>query len=96
MSWERLCEVKEGGGLEFKKLREFNIARLVKQAWRLMNNTNPLVPALVKARYYTNDEFLDASVRINPSFMLRSIMAAQDVMKQWGRKKIGDGLDTRI
>lgn len=32
MAWERLCEVKEGGGLGFKKLSEFNVATLAKQA----------------------------------------------------------------
>ncbi|XP_074347578.1 uncharacterized protein LOC141686442 [Apium graveolens] len=32
MSWTRLCEVKEGGGLGFKRLREFNMAMLAKQA----------------------------------------------------------------
>lgn len=54
MAWNRLCEVKEGGGLGFKNLREFNIAMLAKQAsWRLMNGTNPLVSAIMKARYYT-------------------------------------------
>lgn len=59
MAWDRLCEVKEGGGLVFKKLREFNIAMLAKQAWRLMNNSNPLVTNLMKARYFANSEFID-------------------------------------
>lgn len=30
MNWEKLCEVKEGGGLGFKKLRDFNVAMLAK------------------------------------------------------------------
>lgn len=32
LSWDKLCEVKEAGGLGFKKLREFNVAMLAKQA----------------------------------------------------------------
>lgn len=84
MSWDRLCEIKEGGGLGFKKLREFNISMLAKQAWRLMNNSNPLVQKLMKARYYANCDFLDAKLGISPSFMWRSIMAAQDVLRQGG------------
>lgn len=96
MAWDRLCEVKEGGGLSFKKLRDFNIAMLAKQAWRLMNNSNPSVTKLMKARYYAKTDFLDATLGTNPSFMWRSIMASQDIMKQWGRRKIGNGRDTRV
>lgn len=32
MSWERLCEIKEDGGLGFKQLRSFNVAMLAKHA----------------------------------------------------------------
>ena len=48
MAWDRLCEVK-GEGLGFKNLRDFNIAMLAKQAWRLMNGANPLVTIIMKA-----------------------------------------------
>lgn len=58
MSWDRLCNVKEVGGLGFKKLRQFNIAMLAKQSWRLINNSNPLVTKLMQARYYPDTDFL--------------------------------------
>lgn len=32
MSWDKLCAVKEEGGMSFKKLRSFNVAMLAKQA----------------------------------------------------------------
>lgn len=57
MAWEKLCEVNEEGGLDFKKLRDFNVAMLAKQAWRLINNVNPLVTKLMQARYYHNSDF---------------------------------------
>ncbi|KAL8116071.1 hypothetical protein AgCh_022528 [Apium graveolens] len=96
MCWDRLCEVKEVGGLGFRKLREFNVAMLAKQAWRLVNNTNPLVAEIMKARYYAKSDFLNATLGSNPSFMWRSIMESQEVIKRGCRRKIGDGKDTNL
>ncbi|XP_074352546.1 putative mitochondrial protein AtMg00310 [Apium graveolens] len=96
MSWSRLAEVKEGGGLGFKKLREFNLAMIAKQAWRLLNNLNPLVTTIMKARYYRDTDFLNANLGVNPSYTWRSIMVVQENMKQGSRRKIIDGQDTRV
>lgn len=96
MAWDRLCEVKEERGLGFKKLLEFNKAMLAKQAWRLINNVNPLVTQLMKARYYPRSDFLQASLGVNPSYVWRSIMKVQDVVLKGCRRRIGDGKDTRV
>lgn len=95
-SWKRLCAVKEGGGLGIKELYQFNLAMLAKQGRRLINNVNPLVSNLMKARYYPNEEFLNATLGFNPSFMWRSILAAQNLLKQGCRRRIGNGDSTRI
>lgn len=39
-SWDRLCVPKSRGGLGFKRLREFNIAMLGRQAWHLIQHPN--------------------------------------------------------
>lgn len=41
----------------------------------------------MKARYYADNEFLDATMGNNLSFMWRSIMRTQDIMKQGGGGK---------
>lgn len=87
---------KEAGGLGFRDLRKFNIAMLAKQGWRLMNNDNQLVTSLMKARYYPNCDFLDAKIGDNPSFMWRSILAAQESVRKGCRKRIGNGKDTFV
>ncbi|XP_074383392.1 uncharacterized protein LOC141724963 [Apium graveolens] len=51
---------------------------------------------LIKARYYANTEFLEANLGANPSFMWRSIMTSQEIVKQHCRRKIGDGRSTRV
>ncbi|XP_074359977.1 putative mitochondrial protein AtMg00310 [Apium graveolens] len=91
LSWDRLCTVKEEGWLGFKKLKDFNIAMLEKQAWRLGNRSNSLVSNFIQARYYPDSDFLNASVGLNPSYLRRSIIAAQGVVKQGARKRIGNG-----
>lgn len=96
MSWERLCEVKDAGGLGFKDFRSSNIAMLAKQGWRLINDSNPLVTNIMKAKYFPQTDFLNAKVGRNPSYMWRSIMAAPAVLKQGCRRKIGTGDDTFI
>lgn len=80
----------------FRDLRKFNIAMLAKQGWRLLNNENSLVTSLMKARYYPRSDFLNAELGANPSYMWRSILAAQDILKQGCRRRIGDGQSTRI
>lgn len=42
MSWERLCEAKEEGGMGFKEIEKFNDALLAKQVWRMINNPESL------------------------------------------------------
>ena len=36
--WNRLCSPKAVGGLEFRKLYEFNLALLSKQGWKLITD----------------------------------------------------------
>lgn len=88
--------MKEGGGLGFKDLQKFNIAMLAKQGWRLMIEMNPLVTKIMKARYYPNMDFLWARIGDNPSYMWRSILAGQEVLRQGCRRNIGTGKDTFV
>lgn len=96
MSWELLCETEEAGGLEFKKLRTFNISMLAKQAWRLVNNANPFVTSIMRARYFPKLNFLDAKSGANPSYAWRSILAAQGAVRNGCRRRIEDRKSTRI
>lgn len=93
---ERLCVVKEDSGLGLKKLRSFNTAMLTKQAWRLINNINPLVTQFMRACYFPNTDFLNATSGSNPSYVWRSILESQDFIRQGCRRIIGDGKSTKI
>ncbi|KAL8154876.1 hypothetical protein AgCh_000285 [Apium graveolens] len=91
-----MCKLKGAGGLGFKELKKFNISMLAKQGWRLINSENPLVTRCMKAKYFPEGDFLTAKLGANPSYMWRSILVAQEVVKRDCRKRIGDGKQIEI
>lgn len=96
ISWEKLSTSKMIGGLGVRSLHNFNISMLAKQGWRLLNNCNPLVSAIMKAKYYPHVDFLNAEIGGSPSYIWRSILAAKDVLKASCRRRIGDGASTYV
>lgn len=91
-----MCEPKAGGGLGVRELSKVNLAMLAKQGWRLLNNENPLVTSIMQAKYYPNSDFLNANLGHNPSYMWRSILAAQQLVRKGSRRRIGNGEDTTV
>lgn len=49
--WQDLCLPKQFGGLGFRRIREFNLAMLGKQAWRLIQHPDSMVSKIFKAKY---------------------------------------------
>ena len=43
---------KMRGGLGFKNLRDFNLAMLGKQGWKLVSRPDSLIARVLKAKYY--------------------------------------------
>ncbi|XP_019158571.1 PREDICTED: uncharacterized protein LOC109155342 [Ipomoea nil] len=95
-AWSALCRPKSKGGLGYMTLREMNLALLGKQAWRLLTRPNSLVARVYKSRYYPRLSFMEAGVGHNPSYIWRSIVEANNAIKQWYRRSIGDGRTTSI
>ncbi|XP_074342400.1 putative mitochondrial protein AtMg00310 [Apium graveolens] len=96
ISRKRLCAPKSYGGLDVREIRNFNLAMLAKQSWRLLTNANPLVSEIMKEKYYPKTDFLDARMGNNSSYMWRSLMAVMKVLKAGARRKIGNGLSTKV
>lgn len=51
---------------------------------------------MYKARYYPNNSFLTATVGKNPSYVWRSIMEAQVLLKKGAVRRIGSGMSVSI
>uniref|UniRef100_A0A803Q2U2 RNase H type-1 domain-containing protein n=1 Tax=Cannabis sativa TaxID=3483 RepID=A0A803Q2U2_CANSA len=95
-SWNRLSKHKNEGGLGFRNLRDYNLAMLGKQAWRLISNEGSIVSRVYKARYYPQESFFSASLGCNPSFIWKSLFETKDLIKAGTIIHIGNGLNTSI
>ncbi|KAM6570590.1 hypothetical protein CsatB_018575 [Cannabis sativa] len=79
MSWKRLCGHKDKDGMGFRNLRDFNLALL---GWGLLINPDSLVSNVFEARYFPQGSFLTATIGSNPSFVWRSMLEAQTLVKK--------------
>jgi hypothetical protein len=91
MSWERMGKSKARGGLGFRDLEVFNKALLPKQLWRLLQAPDSLAAKILKAKYYPSNSILEAQLGNRPSYLWRSFMAAQPVLKNGMLWRIGNG-----
>lgn len=96
MAWEKLCIPKKWGGLGFRRLKDFNMAMLTKQAWRLIKHPSSLAAKIMKAKYYPHSHFVDASRGGNPSFVWSSLLETKNTIQQNTRWRIGNGHSVRI
>ena len=76
IAWDKLCILKEKGGIGFRDLRAFNLALLTKQGWRIQQNPNSLVHRVFKVRYFADRPFMEAVLGRRPLYVWRSILAA--------------------
>jgi hypothetical protein len=96
MSWEKMGISENQGGLGFHDLVIFNKAFLAKQLWRILQNPDSLVAAIMKAKYFPHNNMLDADLGSRPSFAWRSILSSKDIIRSGGIWRIGDGENVSV
>ena len=96
VSWKKLCTPKERGGMGFRDLKDFNLALLAKQGWRILKNQSSLIHRVFKAKYFAQCSFWEAQVGRRPSYAWRSIMAAREVLERGSKWSIGNGEQVSI
>ena len=90
MSWKKMCTMKEKGEMGFRDLKDFNLALLAKQGWRILTNQNSLVHRIFKEKYFAKNTFLEAELGRRPSYAWRSIMAAREIVGKGSRWAVGN------
>jgi hypothetical protein len=56
-SWEDMCQNKNNGGLGIRNLHLVNKSLIMNVAYNIVTNKNPLLSAVIKAKYYPNSSF---------------------------------------
>ncbi|KAK6161547.1 hypothetical protein DH2020_004928 [Rehmannia glutinosa] len=95
-SWNNLTKAKHEGGLGFRDLQCFNEAMLAKQRWRLIHESSSLLAQSLHARYYPNNNFLNATIGYNPSYTWKIIVAGRQIITKGIQWNIGNGCDTLV
>jgi hypothetical protein len=83
--WDKLKVHKTNGGMDFRDLTAFNLAMLCKQGWKFQTQPECLVTKLFKTLYFRRNDYLDAKIGHNPSFVLQIIFSARRVVREGAR-----------
>ena len=90
-SWDKLSTSKMEGGMGFWDLRDFNLAMLAKQGWRMIQDHDSLLSKCFKARYFPRSFFLEAKESPGCSYVWRSLMAALPILRLGYCWRVGNG-----
>lgn len=96
MSWNKMCYPKEMGGMGCRRVREFNLAMLGKQAWHVMMKSQSFISKLLKARYFPKCSFIYSELGRNPSYVWHSIITAKNLVIEGNLLKVGEGASIKV
>jgi hypothetical protein len=74
--------------MSFQDIELFNLAMLARQAWRILHQ-EALSSRVLKAIYFHNTDFLQATMGSSPYHVWRAIVEGKEVMKQGLVRRIG-------
>lgn len=93
---DKLCILKQDGGLGFKDIQLFNHALLAKQVWRLLQFPTCLLALFLKSRYFGCSSFLQAEMGDKHSFAWRNIIHGRALLKEGLQQMVGNGRSLRV
>uniref|UniRef100_A0A453KYM4 Reverse transcriptase domain-containing protein n=2 Tax=Aegilops tauschii subsp. strangulata TaxID=200361 RepID=A0A453KYM4_AEGTS len=96
VGWDKLTKPKKDGGLGFRDLYSFNLAMLARQAWRMLQSPASLCAQVFVAKYYPNQNLLQARPRDGISYSWRSILKGVQVLQSGIIWRVGDGCTINI
>ncbi|KAM2483190.1 hypothetical protein ACFX1W_040852 [Malus domestica] len=80
----------------FRNLKDFNLALLAKQCWRLIHDPDSLWAWVLKVRYFPNVSFLDAKKGGRAFWAWVSLLEGRDLILNGARWQIMGGQEVRF
>ncbi|TYG90098.1 hypothetical protein ES288_A12G155000v1 [Gossypium darwinii] len=96
LAWDWLCYPKGMGGLGFRDLRQFNMALLGRQVWRLIICKETLYYKVLSAKYFPDGDVFNPRSMDKPSFMWQSIAKAASILHAGFGWNVGNGRNIKI
>ena len=66
----------------FRDIQSFNLAMLAKQGWRMLTDQESLFYRCFKAKYFPRCTFLEAVDHPHSSYVWKSLLAAQPILRK--------------
>lgn len=93
---DKLQQSKRDEGLRFRDLHTFNLALLVKQAWRVLHNHNSLRFRIFQSLYFLISFFLSTKPKNDNLWAWKSILRGIEFFSKCLIWKVGNGQDINI
>ncbi|KAJ4777159.1 RNA-directed DNA polymerase (reverse transcriptase)-related family protein [Rhynchospora pubera] len=91
VSWDRICQPIEKGGLGVRKLKNFGEALFLKLVWGMISDDEKLWVQVCKSKYYSNLGFWRARNVAGTSPLWRQTVRMRDYFKENVKWQVGDG-----
>ncbi|XP_021818901.1 uncharacterized protein LOC110760860 [Prunus avium] len=96
VGWQRLCMMKEAGGMGFRDLRCFNLAMLAKIGWRIIKHPDSLLATTFRDKYFRSSDFMRAVVGCGSSWGWKGIVQGRKILEAGMRWRLGNGHQVHI
>ncbi|KAL8128939.1 hypothetical protein V2J09_018094 [Rumex salicifolius] len=87
---------KKARGIGFRDMKVFNLALLAKRGWRLLSYPDSLYSKVIKVRYFSRSNFLDATLGYKYNYSWFSMLSAQGLLKKGMGWRIGSGKSAMV
>ncbi|KAL4183389.1 hypothetical protein AMTRI_Chr11g154910 [Amborella trichopoda] len=91
VKWNTICLPQVEGGLGICDIVDFNIARMIKLAWRILADPSFLIAQFFKHRYFKNSSTWETKYKRYSSYAWKGIQLGLSHLKNNVRWVIGDG-----
>ncbi|KAJ4783428.1 RNA-directed DNA polymerase (reverse transcriptase)-related family protein [Rhynchospora pubera] len=96
VSWAKICQTTNKGGLGVRQLRPFGDALFLKLVWDMMREENKIWVQVCSAKYYANFGFWRANCVAGTSSLWRQTVKLRDFFKENVKWQLGDGEKVKV